>query len=126
MSELGAVLAALVLIVLIIVEFPIAFAFAAATIVLATTSGRDLALILPMAFWQTGGFALLALPLFIIAGIVMRDSGSPTICRLGRARAGPDPGQPRCGDGGLLHAVGRSRAAGPRRSPPSAASWSRR
>ena len=74
MSELGAVLAALVLIVLIVVEFPIAFAFAAATIVLATTSGRDLALILPTAFWQTGGFALLALPLFIIAGIVMRDS----------------------------------------------------
>jgi tripartite ATP-independent transporter DctM subunit len=74
MIGLEAGLAALTLILLIILEFPIAYAFATATIVLAVMAGRDLALILPTAFWQTGGFALLALPLFIIAGIVMRDS----------------------------------------------------
>lgn len=74
MEVTGAGLSALVLVILILVEFPIAFAFAAAAIVLAISSGRDLALIVPTALWQTGGFALLALPLFIIAGGVMRDA----------------------------------------------------
>lgn len=74
MSEYGIALAVVLLVVLIVVEFPIAFAFAAASIVIAITTGRDLALVLPTAFWQVGGFALLALPLFIIAGSVMRDA----------------------------------------------------
>jgi C4-dicarboxylate transporter, DctM subunit len=72
MSALGVVLATVVLVILIVFGFPIAFSFAAATLVVAALAGRDLALILPQAFWQTGGFALLALPLFIIAGSVMR------------------------------------------------------
>lgn len=72
MSAFGAVLATVVLVILIVFGFPIAFSFAAATLVIAALAGRDLALILPQAFWQTGGFALLALPLFIIAGSVMR------------------------------------------------------
>lgn len=71
MSDTGAILAALTLVVLIVVEFPIAYAFAAAAMVLAFTTGRDLALTVPTAFWQTGSFALLALPLFIVAGTVM-------------------------------------------------------
>jgi len=71
MSDSGALLAVLTLVVLIVVEFPIAYAFASAAIVLALTSGRDLALIVPTAFWQTGSFALLALPLFIVAGTLM-------------------------------------------------------
>jgi tripartite ATP-independent transporter DctM subunit len=71
MDEAGAFLAVGVLVVLIVVEFPIAYAFAAAAIVLALSTGRDLALTVPTAFWQTGGFALLALPLFIVAGTVM-------------------------------------------------------
>jgi len=71
-SAFGVVLATVILIVLIVVEFPIAFAFAAASVTLATVTGRDLGLVLPTAFWQAGGFALLALPLFIIAGTVMR------------------------------------------------------
>jgi len=73
-SAFGVVLATAILIVLIIIEFPIAFAFAAASVTLATVTGRDLGLVLPTAFWQTGGFALLALPLFIIAGTVMRSA----------------------------------------------------
>ena len=71
MSDTGAILAALTLVVLIVVEFPIAYAFAAAAMVLAFTTGRDLSLTVPTAFWQTGSFALLALPLFIVAGTVM-------------------------------------------------------
>jgi len=71
MSDSGALLALLTLVVLIVVEFPIAYAFASAAIVLAFATGRDLALIVPTAFWQTGSFALLALPLFIVAGTVM-------------------------------------------------------
>jgi C4-dicarboxylate transporter DctM subunit len=72
MSAFGVVLATVVLVILIVIGFPIAFSFAAATLVIAALAGRDLALILPQAFWQIGGFALLALPLFIIAGSVMR------------------------------------------------------
>ena len=71
MSDTGAILAALTLVVLIVVEFPIAYAFAAAAMVLAFTTGRELSLTVPTAFWQTGSFALLALPLFIVAGTVM-------------------------------------------------------
>ena len=74
MGDLGAGLAAILLVALIVIEFPIGFAFAAASIVLALSSGRDLAVIVPTALWQTGGFALLALPLFIVAGGVMRDA----------------------------------------------------
>lgn len=72
MMMLGTSAAIVLLVVLIIIEFPVAFAFAAAVIIMAATSGRDLAAIVPTAFWETGGFALLALPLFIIAGMVMR------------------------------------------------------
>lgn len=75
MSELAIGGSIALLVLLILLEFPVAFAFAAAAIVLALSSGRDLALVLPQAFWQTGGFALLALPLFIMAGIVMRNAG---------------------------------------------------
>jgi tripartite ATP-independent transporter DctM subunit len=70
-SDTGAILAALALAVLIVLEFPIAYAFAAAAMVLAFTTGRELSLTVPTAFWQTGSFALLALPLFIVAGTVM-------------------------------------------------------
>jgi C4-dicarboxylate transporter, DctM subunit len=73
-TDPGVVGAVALLVLLIVFEFPIAFAFGAAALVLAATTGRDLALVLPQAFWQTGGFALLALPLFIIAGIVMRNA----------------------------------------------------
>lgn len=71
MSDNGAILAAVTLVILIVVEFPIAYAFASAAMVLAFTAGRDLSLTVPTAFWQTGSFALLALPLFIVAGTVM-------------------------------------------------------
>ena len=74
MSAFGVILATAILVVLIVIEFPIAFAFAAASVTLAAVTGRDLALVLPTAFWQTGGFALLALPLFIVAGTVMRSA----------------------------------------------------
>ncbi len=74
MEGLGAGLSAMLLVVLILAEFPIAFAFAAASVLLAFASGRDLALVVPTALWQLGGFALLALPLFIVAGAVMRDA----------------------------------------------------
>lgn len=72
MSAFGVILGTIVLIVLIVLEFPIAFAFAVASLIIAEMTGRDLSLVLSTAFWQTGSFALLALPLFIIAGTVMR------------------------------------------------------
>lgn len=74
MTDAGVFGSIALLVLLIVFEFPIAFAFAAAAMLLATTAGRDLSLVLPQAFWQTGGFALLALPLFIIGGIVMRNA----------------------------------------------------
>lgn len=74
MSGLAVLSATVVLVVLIVIGFPIAFAFAAGSLIIAAAAGRDLSLIIPTAFWQTGGFALLALPLFIIAGSVMQHA----------------------------------------------------
>ena len=67
--------AVLVVLVLILVDVPIAFSFGSVAFAFAALTGRDLDFLLPYAFWQAGGFALLALPLFILTGAVMIPSG---------------------------------------------------
>lgn len=72
MSSLAPALALLV--VLVLCEFPIAFSFAAAGIAYSLLSGVDIGPILATAFWETGSFALIALPLFIVAGNLMAEA----------------------------------------------------
>ncbi len=106
MTGIAAALAAALLVVLILIGFPIAFSFAGASIAFALLSGRNLELILPTALWETGSFALLALPLFIIAGTVMRYAGDLRPSRrLCRARGRACARQPRRRGCGIVHAV---------------------
>ena len=63
------------IIILLLVDVPIAFAFGAGALLFATLTGRDVAYLVPHAFFQSGAFALLALPLFIISGALMGASG---------------------------------------------------
>jgi len=70
------VLAVILLVVLLMLaEVPIAFSFGIGGLLFAVLTGRDVTYLLPGAFWQVGGFALLALPLFIMAGTLMGASG---------------------------------------------------
>ena len=65
----------LVVLVLILMDVPIAYAFGLGAFGFAFLTGGDLEFLLPYAFWQTGGYALLALPLFILTGTLMIPSG---------------------------------------------------
>ena len=67
--------AILVVFVLILIDIPIAFSFGSVAFAFAYLTDRDLNFLLPYALWQAGGFALLALPLFILTGSVMIPSG---------------------------------------------------
>lgn len=67
--------AILVVLVVILIDIPIAFSFGSVAFAFAYLTERDLDFLLPYAFWQAGGFALLALPLFILTGSVMIPSG---------------------------------------------------
>ena len=73
MLTLGIIL--VVIVVLLLAEVPVAFAFGIGAVLFSVVSGRDIAYLLPSAFWLAGGFALLALPLFILAGSLMGTSG---------------------------------------------------
>ena len=65
----------LVILCLILADVPIAYAFGIGAFGFAFLTGRDLEFLLPYAFSQAGGFALLALPLFILTGTLMIPSG---------------------------------------------------
>ncbi len=62
-------------VILILAEVPVGYAFGVGGLLFAVLTGRDISYLLPGSFWQVGGFALLALPLFIIAGTLMGASG---------------------------------------------------
>lgn len=73
MISLGIIL--VLIVVLLLLEVPVAYAFASGALLLAVFTGRELSYLLPHAFWQIGGFAVLALPLFVMAGSLMEASG---------------------------------------------------
>ncbi|AJE48458.1 TRAP transporter large permease [Celeribacter indicus] len=68
-------LSIVLIVVLLLVEVPVAFAVGAGVIVFALAAGQDLAYLAPSAFQQLGSYALLSAPLFIISGTVMARSG---------------------------------------------------
>lgn len=53
---------------------PVAYAFGMGALAFIWLSGRPLDYMLAQAFWQVGSFALLALPLFVLAGQLMKAS----------------------------------------------------
>ena len=62
-------------VVLLLAEMPIAFAFGIGALVFGTASGSDVSFLIPFAYQTTSSFALLALPLFVIAGTLMAEGG---------------------------------------------------
>lgn len=54
---------------------PIAFAFGIGALVFGIASGSDISFLIPFAYQTTSSFALLALPLFVMAGTLMAQGG---------------------------------------------------
>lgn len=65
----------LIVIVLILIEIPVAFAFGIGAVLFAFTTGNNISFLIPHGFKTASGFALLALPLFIFAGLLMAEGG---------------------------------------------------
>ena len=63
------------ILLLILMDVPIAYSFGISAFLFVLLTGRDLNFLLPYAFDQAAGFALLALPLFILTGCLMVPSG---------------------------------------------------
>ncbi len=65
----------LIVIVLILIEIPVAFAFGIGAVLFAFFTGNNISFLIPHGFKTASGFALLALPLFIFAGLLMAEGG---------------------------------------------------
>ncbi|MEH6650821.1 MAG: TRAP transporter large permease [Motiliproteus sp.] len=68
-------IAMLIVVALLLVEIPVAFAFGIGALIFAYTTGNDVSFLIPHGFKTASGFSLLALPLFIFAGILMAEGG---------------------------------------------------
>ena len=62
-------------VILLLSEMPIAFAFGIGALVFGLASGSDISFLIPFAYQTTSSFALLALPLFVMAGTIMAEGG---------------------------------------------------
>ena len=60
---------------LLLAEMPIAFAFGIGALVFGVATGSDVSFLIPFAYQTTSSFALLALPLFVMAGTLMAEGG---------------------------------------------------
>jgi tripartite ATP-independent transporter DctM subunit len=68
-------IAMLLIVILILIEIPVAFAFGIGAVLFAFATGNDISFLLPHGFKTSSSFALLALPLFIFAGLLMAAGG---------------------------------------------------
>ncbi len=62
-------------IVLLLVGIPVAITFGLGSVLLCTAYGLDFGFVMPIAFKMLDGYVFLALPLYILAGILMGESG---------------------------------------------------
>ncbi|MGO2146368.1 MULTISPECIES: TRAP transporter large permease [Halomonas] len=67
-----------IIVALLLLGMPIAFAFGLGALVYLLSTGADISFLIPYAFQTTTSFALLALPLFVLAGVVMAQAGIST------------------------------------------------
>jgi C4-dicarboxylate transporter, DctM subunit len=65
----------LLIVVLLLLEMPIAFAFGIGALVFGIGTDSNISFLIPYAYQTTTSFALLALPLFVLAGTIMAESG---------------------------------------------------
>ncbi|MRI32649.1 TRAP transporter large permease [Endozoicomonas sp. OPT23] len=71
-------LAMLVVVILLLLEVPVAFSFGIGALLFTFMTGNDVTFLIPHGFKTASGFALLALPLFIFAGVLMAEGGIST------------------------------------------------
>ncbi len=87
------VISIFIIIALLLIGMPVAYVFGVGAISFALLTGKSINYLVPHAFWQLGSFALLSLPLFIIAGALMGASGiSDRLVRFVNAFVGPIKG----------------------------------
>lgn len=67
-----------IIVALLLLGMPIAFAFGLGALAYLLSTGADISFLIPYAFQTTTSFALLALPLFVLAGVVMAQAGIST------------------------------------------------
>ncbi|MFY1054598.1 TRAP transporter large permease [Ectopseudomonas khazarica] len=72
---MGAILAIVVVIMLMMIGVPVVFSFAAMTLVLAISYGVDISSLMTTGFWSVNSVILLALPLFVMTGYLMQAGG---------------------------------------------------
>ncbi|MGF1750097.1 MULTISPECIES: TRAP transporter large permease [Vibrio] len=65
----------LIIVVLLLIGTPVAFSFGVGALLFSWFTGSDLSFLLPHGYNTTASFALLALPLFILAGSIMAEGG---------------------------------------------------
>jgi len=65
----------LIVIFLLLIEIPVAFSFGIGALIFTYITDNNLPFLIPHGFKTSSGFALLALPLFILAGILMAEGG---------------------------------------------------
>lgn len=65
----------LAVVVLLLIEIPVAFAFGIGALSFAALTGNNISFLVPHGFNTASGFALLALPLFVLAGTLMAVGG---------------------------------------------------
>lgn len=68
-------IAMLVVIALVLFEVPVAFAFGIGAVFFAAATGNDISYLIPHGFKTASSFSLIALPLFIFAGLLMAEGG---------------------------------------------------
>lgn len=72
---MGALLAIIAVIVLMMIGVPVVFSFAAMTLILSITYGVDISSLMTTGFWSVNSIILLALPLFVMTGYLMQAGG---------------------------------------------------
>lgn len=72
---MGALLAILAVVVLMMIGVPVVFSFAAMTLILSIIYEIDISSLMTTGFWSVNSIILLALPLFVMTGYLMQAGG---------------------------------------------------
>lgn len=74
----------------VLIGVPVAFSFGAGVLVFAFLADQNISYLVPSAFWDLNSYAIISVPLFIMAGMVMARSGiSDSLIRIVNVVVGP-------------------------------------
>lgn len=72
---MGALIAIVAVVVLMMIGVPVVFSFAAMTLILSILYGVDISSLMTTGFWSVNSVILVALPLFVMTGYLMQTGG---------------------------------------------------